>query len=92
VCAYIAIAEGWGLPPVEALYAGTRVVVSTSTPSVANNPEVILTDPFDVESITDGLVRALTLDSSAAGAARRHASVAELTWANSALDHLAGWS
>lgn len=92
VCAYIAIAEGWGLPPVEALYAGTRVVVSTSTPSVANNPEVILTDPFDVESITDGLVRALTLDSSAAGAARRHASVAELTWANSALDHVAGWS
>jgi glycosyltransferase involved in cell wall biosynthesis len=92
VCAYVAIAEGWGLPPVEALHAGTRVVASTSTPSVANNPEVVLTDPFDVASIADGLVRALTLDSSSTGAARRRASVADLTWANSALDHLDGWS
>jgi glycosyltransferase involved in cell wall biosynthesis len=92
VCAYVAIAEGWGLPPVEALHAGTRVVASTSTPSVANNPEVVDVDPFDVASISDGLLRALAMDASETGAQRRRASVAELTWANSALDHLDGWS
>jgi len=31
VFAYVAVAEGWGLPPVEALHAGTRVVASTTT-------------------------------------------------------------
>ena len=92
VCAYIAIAEGWGLPPVEALHAGTRVVASASTPSVANNPEVVHVDPFDVASISDGLVRALSTDGGETGAQRRRASVADLTWANSALDHLDGWS
>jgi len=92
VCAYVAVAEGWGLPPVEALHAGTRVVASSSTPSVANNPEVVHVDPFDVASISDGLLRALATDASETGAQRRRASVADLTWANSALDHLDGWS
>lgn len=92
VCAYVAIAEGWGLPPVEALHAGTRVVASTATPSVANNPEVVHVDPFDVASISEGLLRSLATDASEASAQRRRASVAELTWANSALDHLDGWS
>jgi glycosyltransferase involved in cell wall biosynthesis len=92
LCAYVAIAEGWGLPPVEALHLGTRVVASTSTPSVMNNPEVIHVDPFEVEAISDGLIRALAMDASETGAQRRRASVAELTWANSALDHLDGWS
>ena len=92
VCAYVTIAEGWGLPPVEALHAGTRVVASTSTPSVANNSEVVHVDPFDVASISDGLLRALAMDDSETGAQRRRASVADLTWANSALDHLDGWS
>jgi glycosyltransferase involved in cell wall biosynthesis len=92
VCAYVAIAEGWGLPPVEALHAGARVVASTSTPSVSNNPEVVHVDPFDVASIRDGLLRALTFDDGETGAQRRRASVADLTWANSALDHLGGWS
>jgi glycosyltransferase involved in cell wall biosynthesis len=91
VVAYVARAEGWGLPPVEALHAGTRVVASTSTPSVANNPEVIRVDPLDVASIAQGLLRALEMDDNETGAAQRRDSVATLTWANSALDHLAGW-
>ena len=89
--AYVARAEGWGLPPVEALHAGTRVVASTTTPSVANNPEVVRVDPLDVASIASGLVRALATSENETSAARRRDSVATLTWANSALDHLAGW-
>ena len=91
VFAYVARAEGWGLPPVEALHTGTRVVASTTTPSVAKNPEVVLVDPLDVDSIADGLARALAMESTELGRARRRDSVAALTWANSALDHLAGW-
>ena len=40
--AYVPRAEGWGLPPVEALYAGTRVVASSTTPSVCDNAEVVI--------------------------------------------------
>ena len=37
VVAYVPRAEGWGLPPVEALHEGARVVASVTTPSVADN-------------------------------------------------------
>jgi len=90
--AYVPVAEGWGLPPVEALHAGTRVIASTTTPSVADNDEVVRVDPLDVASIAQGLVRALATDTDEASAIRRRASVAGLTWVNSAHDHLAGWS
>jgi len=66
-------------------------VASDTTPSAADNAEVVLVDPLDVASITDGLTRALALENDAAARERRHHSVAELTWANCALDHLAGW-
>ena len=91
VFAYVARAEGWGLPPVEALHAGTRVVASSTTPSVAQNPQVVIVDPLGVSSIADGLAGALELDAGPAGAQRRRDSVAELTWANAARDHLEGW-
>lgn len=92
VFAYVAVAEGWGLPPVEALHAGTRVVASTTTPSVARNDQVVRVDPLDVQAIADGLVNALSLDDDETSRTSRRESVATLTWANSALDHLAGWS
>jgi glycosyltransferase involved in cell wall biosynthesis len=84
-------AEGWGLPPVEALHAGTRVVASSTTPSVIANAEVVLVDPLEVESIVAGLVAALDVGDDEASAAMRRHSVAGLTWRNVALDHLAGW-
>ena len=91
VFAYVPRAEGWGLPPVEALHAGARVVASATTPSVASNDEVVRVDPLDVEAIAHGLVRALSQDDDEAARQRRRASVASLTWRNAALDHLAAW-
>jgi glycosyltransferase involved in cell wall biosynthesis len=91
VFAYVPRAEGWGLPPVEALHAGTRVVASTTTPSVANNDLVIRVDPLDVESIAHGLVAALSEGMNDASQLARRESVADLTWRNVALDHLAAW-
>ncbi len=89
VVAYVPLDEGWGLPPIEALRAGAPVVASATTPSVAGNPEVVLVDPLDVDAIAAGLVAAATCGS--VGREARQASVADLTWHQCALDHLAGW-
>jgi glycosyltransferase involved in cell wall biosynthesis len=92
VVAYVPRAEGWGLPPVEALHEGARVVASTTTPSVAANEEVVLVDPLDVDAIAAGLLRALSLGTDENVRARRRDTVAALTWKNVALDHLAAWA
>jgi glycosyltransferase involved in cell wall biosynthesis len=91
VFAYVPLAEGWGLPPMEALHEGTRVVASATTPSASNNREVVLVDPLDVAAIAAGLVAALEMPSDEAARSRRRASVADLTWRNVALDHLESW-
>jgi glycosyltransferase involved in cell wall biosynthesis len=91
VFAYVPRAEGWGLPPMEALHEGTRVVVSATTPSALNNPEVVLVDPLDVAAIATGLAAALELSDGEAARSRRRASVADLTWRNVALDHVESW-
>jgi glycosyltransferase involved in cell wall biosynthesis len=91
VFAYVALAEGWGLPPVEALHAGTRVVVSRTTPSVTSNDEVIRVDPLDVDAIATGLLQAMDQDDGASARQTRQMSVANLTWRNAALDHVEGW-
>jgi glycosyltransferase involved in cell wall biosynthesis len=91
VVAYVPRAEGFGLPPVEALHQGSRVVASVTTPSVAHNAEVIVVDPLDVAAIEEGLVAALSFSNDDATRARRRDSVADLTWRNVALDHLASW-
>jgi glycosyltransferase involved in cell wall biosynthesis len=91
VVAYVPRAEGFGLPPVEALHQGARVVASVTTPSVAHNPEVVVVDAMDVAAIEAGLVVALTLSTAESAREQRRASVADLTWRNVALDHLACW-
>jgi glycosyltransferase involved in cell wall biosynthesis len=91
VVAYVPRAEGWGLPPVEALHEGARVVASVTTPSVAENQEVVLVDPLDIDAIAKGLSTSLTLANDELARERRRASVASLTWRNVALDHLKGW-
>ena len=52
--------EGFGLPPLEAMACGTPVVTSnvSSMPEVAGDAAVLV-DPYDVESITDGMQRVL---------------------------------
>ena len=55
---YVSYFEGFGIPIVEAFYAGTPVITSnvTSMPEVAGDA-ALLVDPFSVESITDAMIK-----------------------------------
>lgn len=92
VVAYVPRAEGWGLPPVEALATGARVVASSSTPSVASNPQVVVVDALDEASVGAGLLAAMAEPDDDLARAARRSSVADLTWRACALEHLAGWA
>jgi glycosyltransferase involved in cell wall biosynthesis len=61
VFVYPSLAEGFGLPPLEAMACGAPVVTSntTSLPQAVGDA-ARLVDPFDVESIVDGVVELLT--------------------------------
>lgn len=91
LCAYVPLAEGWGLPPLEALRMGTRVVASSTCPSVEKNAEAILVDPNSLDSIVDGLYRATQSSDDESDKSRRRASVSDVTWARCAAAHLEAW-
>ena len=69
--------EGFGLPPLEAMACGTPVVTSnvSSLPEVAGDAAVLV-DPYDVESIVDGIERVLTDPALGAELRRQRASLA----------------
>jgi hypothetical protein len=58
---------------------------------VAANELVVRVDPLDVESIAEGLLAALREGDDDESQAARRQSVADLTWRNVAIDHLAAW-
>jgi len=89
--AYVPLAEGWGLPPLEALNVGTRVVVSTAVPSCESRSDVVAVDALSVESIAEGLTRAIALPDDEASQAARRSSVASFSWSAMAEQHIAGW-
>lgn len=83
VFAYPSEQEGFGLPVLEAMAQATPVVTSrgTSTEEVAGGAAVLV-DPFDVDSIADGLRRALADDGTLADAGASRAVA--MTWAAAA--------
>ncbi len=60
--AFVPLAEGFGLPPVEAMRECTPVVASASVPSTAGTGAVLEVDPLDVAAIAGALVRASSDD------------------------------
>jgi hypothetical protein len=58
---------------------------------VTANSQVIHVDAFEESSIAAGLLEALDQGTSDVDRESRRKSVAELTWRQTALDHVAGW-
>ena len=78
--AYPSEEEGFGLPVLEAMAAGTPVVTSkgTATEEVAGGAAQLV-DPFDTDSIADGISQALNNASDLAGRSIERAT--SCTWA-----------
>jgi glycosyltransferase involved in cell wall biosynthesis len=78
--------EGFGLPPLEAMAAGTPVVTSnvSSLPEVVGDAAVLV-DPMDAGAIASAVARVLGDDALRADLVRRgRARVAEFSWDRSA--------
>lgn len=77
--------EGFGLPPLEAMYVGTPVVTSnvSSLPEVVGDAAVLV-DPYSTASIAEGMRKALT-DEALRATLRRSgmARAREFSWARS---------
>ena len=87
---YPSLYEGFGLPPLEAMACGCPVVVS----NVASLPEVCgdaayYVDPYDVESIADGMYRVLTDDDLRQNLIKKGFERVKLfSWEKSAKEHI----
>jgi glycosyltransferase involved in cell wall biosynthesis len=63
VFVYVSLLEGFGLPPLEAAACGTKVLTSNNSGmSEVMQGIATLVDPYDVQSITNGLQHAMQLE------------------------------
>ncbi len=85
VFVFPSLCEGFGLPPLEAMASGTPVVASntSSLPEVLGDAAVLI-DPYDPESIADGMRRVLENEDLRTNLCTRgFARVQEFSWEQS---------
>ncbi len=88
---FASIKEGFGLAVLEALASGTPVIVSRIAPftEYLAEDDAVFVDPFDVSSITEGMLAALAPAARTRLAARGRKVAAWFNWRRSAEQHLA---
>lgn len=86
--AYVPLAEGYGLPPVEAMRAGTPVVAS---PLPSTGGACLTVDPTDVPAMARAIVTAATDEARRAELQQAGRRRAARRWEDSAADHVALW-
>jgi glycosyltransferase involved in cell wall biosynthesis len=59
---YASLYEGFGIPVAEALACGCPVATSRESPMAELAPDAALVDPYDVDSIREGIARAQRVD------------------------------
>lgn len=93
---YVPVAEGFGLPPLEAMAAGTPVVASTAVPSVTESdgdPPALVVDPTDTDAIAAALVRVMSDEDLVAALRSGGSALASIrTWESAARAHVELWS
>jgi glycosyltransferase involved in cell wall biosynthesis len=95
--AYVPLTEGYGLPPLEAMRAGTPSVIANEVPSVIDLDQsgpspALIVDPLDVEDMAAALSRVLTDDALRAElVGRGEAHARSRTWRTAAHQHIALW-
>jgi len=95
--AYVPLTEGYGLPPLEAMRAGTPAVVAAEVPSVHDLGEAVpapalIVDPLDIDGIATALSAVLTDDGLRADLAARGSAFARTrTWHAAARSHIDLW-
>ncbi len=92
---YVPLAEGFGLPPLEAMAAGTPVGASSAVPSVTEaqgEPPALVVDAADVAGIATALGRVAGDRELAGSLVARGATLARArTWEATARAHLELW-
>lgn len=87
------VAEGFGLPPLEAMQCGTPVICShrTSLPEVVGTAGLLI-DPTDEDALCDAMSRICRDESLRNDLSRRGAERAQLfSWERCAADHVAAY-
>jgi glycosyltransferase involved in cell wall biosynthesis len=94
--AYVPLMEGFGFPPLEAMSTGTPVVVGPRVPSVTEALDdgiAFIVDPYDLDSIANGLLKAATDETMRASVIDRGMSYARRrTWGVAAGLHRQLWA
>lgn len=91
---YVPLAEGFGLPAVEALRAGAPLVVSSAVPSIVEHESpAVIVDAQSVDAIASAVAELATHDSRRESlAVAGPASTLDRTWEAAARHHVAWWT
>lgn len=90
----VPLAEGYGLPVVEAWRAGTPVICSDGVPVALEHPDAVaITDALDADAIAQTIVGVLNDQAATQGRVDTGREIANrLTWATVAQHHLEAWT